>query len=106
MKAGVEHAFVAGQLIARTGRHLVVLTLPLLCWLAGQECPAQALLAWVVQRSMALLATPQTAARAGENFDVSRIPADALEEINRSQTSQRLNDLVRISIPGFVPEGA
>jgi hypothetical protein len=44
MKAGVENAFVAGELIVRTGRHLVVLTLPLVFWLAGQDYPAQACL--------------------------------------------------------------
>jgi diketogulonate reductase-like aldo/keto reductase len=74
MKAGVEHAFVAWELIARTGRHLAVLTLPLVCWLAGQESPAQALLAWAVQRGMALLTRPGNAARGRENFDISKLP--------------------------------
>jgi hypothetical protein len=55
----------------RTGRHLVVLTLPLVCWLAAQECPARALLAWAVQHGRALLSTPSTAARARENFDTT-----------------------------------
>ncbi len=64
MKGGVEYAFVARELIVRTGRHLVVLTLPLVCWLAGQECPAQALLAWAVQRGTSLLTTRRTAALA------------------------------------------
>jgi diketogulonate reductase-like aldo/keto reductase len=82
MKGTVEYAFVAGELIVRTGRYLVVLTLPLVCWLAGQECPAQALVAWALQRGMRLLATPRTAARARENFDISALPGDALDEIN------------------------
>jgi len=82
MKGSVEHAFVAGELIARTGRHLVVLTLPLDCWLAAQEYPAQALLAWAVQRGTSLLATARTASRARENFDIPRLPAAALDEIN------------------------
>jgi hypothetical protein len=56
MKAGVEYAFIARELIVRTGRHLVVVTLPLVCWLAGQENPAQMLLSWVVQRGTASLA--------------------------------------------------
>jgi diketogulonate reductase-like aldo/keto reductase len=81
MKACAEHAFVAGELIARTGRHLVVLTLPLVCWLAAQEYPAQALLAWVAQRGTALFNRPRTASRARENFDISRLPAAALDEI-------------------------
>jgi diketogulonate reductase-like aldo/keto reductase len=73
MKACMEHAFVAGELIVRTGRHTVVLTLPLVCWLAGQECPAQALLAWAVQRGTALLTPSRTAVRARENFDISTL---------------------------------
>jgi diketogulonate reductase-like aldo/keto reductase len=79
MKAGVENAFVAGELIVRTGRHLVVLPLPLVCWLAGQEYPAQALLAWAVQRGTALLTKRRTGARARENFDISPLPEDALD---------------------------
>jgi diketogulonate reductase-like aldo/keto reductase len=86
MKASVEQAFVAGELLVRTGRYLVVLTLPLVCWLAGQEYPAQALLAWVLQRGTGLLVTPRSAARARENFDISALPQDALDEINRIHT--------------------
>jgi diketogulonate reductase-like aldo/keto reductase len=82
MKGSLEHAFVAGELIARTGRHLVVLTLPLVCWLAAQEYPAQALLAWAVQRGTALFTKPRIASRGRENFDISRLPAAALEEID------------------------
>src|ERR1700760_2646961 len=47
------------------------------------KTPAQVLLAWAVQRGTALLTTPRTAARARENFDISPLPEDALEEINR-----------------------
>jgi hypothetical protein len=64
MKGSVEQAFIAGALLARTGRQLVVLTLPLVCWLAGQEYPAQALLAWAVQSGTALLATTRNSAGA------------------------------------------
>jgi hypothetical protein len=64
MKGSVEQAFAAGELIVRTGRYLVVLTLPLVCWLAGQECPGQMLLAWAVQRGMALLTTAKSSAQA------------------------------------------
>jgi hypothetical protein len=62
MKGSVEYAFVARELIVRTGRHLVVLMLPLVCWLAAQECPTQALLAWAVQHGTALLATLRSVA--------------------------------------------
>lgn len=67
--------------------------------------PAQVLLAWAVQRGTALLTTPKTAARARENFDVSPLPEDAFEEINRIQTRQRFNEVVRTGVPGFIPKG-
>jgi hypothetical protein len=86
MKAGVEQAFVAGELLARTGRYLVVLTLPLVCWLAGQEYPAQALFAWAVRRGTALLATRRTVARVRVSFDTTTFSGDALDEISRIQT--------------------
>jgi len=64
---------------------------------------AQVLLAWAVQRGTALLTTPTTAARARENFDISSLPQDALDEINRIQTRQRLNAVVTTGVPGFIP---
>jgi len=66
---------------------------------------AQVLLAWAVQRGTALLTTPKTAARARENFDISAIPDEALEEINRIQTRQRFNEVVKTGSPGFIPQG-
>jgi alcohol dehydrogenase (NADP+) len=67
---------------------------------------AQVLLAWAVQRGTALLTTPRTAARAKENFDIAALPEDALDEINRIQTRQRLNQVVTTGVPGFIPKGA
>jgi aldehyde reductase len=67
------------------------------------KTPAQVLLAWAVQRGTALLTTPRTAARARENFDISALPEDALDEINRIQTRQRLNEVVKTGSPGFIP---
>ena len=69
------------------------------------KTPAQVLLAWAVQRGTALLTTPRTAARARENFDIATLPEDALDEINRIQTRQRLNEVVKTGIPGFIPKG-
>ena len=69
------------------------------------KTPAQVLLAWAVQRGTALLTTPKTAARARENFDISPLPQDALQEINRIQTRQRLNPVVKTGVPGFIPQG-
>ena len=68
------------------------------------KTPAQVLLAWAIQRGTALLTTPRTAARAKENFDVSRLPQDAFDEINRIQTRQRLNPVVSTGVPGFIPQ--
>jgi aldehyde reductase len=68
------------------------------------KTPAQVLLAWAVQRGTALLTTPRSAARAIENFDIARLPEDALDEINRIQTRQRLNAVVNTGVPGFIPK--
>ncbi|HWO29214.1 MAG TPA: aldo/keto reductase [Candidatus Acidoferrum sp.] len=70
------------------------------------KTPAQVLLAWAVQRGTALLTTPKTSARAKENFDIAALPQDALDEINRIQTRQRLNQVVTTGVPGFIPKGA
>jgi alcohol dehydrogenase (NADP+) len=67
------------------------------------KTPAQVLLAWAAQRGTALLTTPKTAERARENFDISTLPQDAFDEINRIQTRQRLNDVVNTGSPGFIP---
>ena len=68
------------------------------------KTPAQVLLAWAVQRGTALLTTPRSAARARENFDISSLPQDALDQINRIQTRQRLNPVVNTGVPGFIPK--
>jgi alcohol dehydrogenase (NADP+) len=67
------------------------------------KTPAQVLLAWAAQHGTALLTTPKTAERARENFNISALPEDAFDEINRIQTRQRLNDVVNTGSPGFIP---
>jgi alcohol dehydrogenase (NADP+) len=69
------------------------------------KTPAQVLLAWAVQRGTAFLTTARTAERARENFNISALPEEALDEINRIETRQRLNDVVKTGIPGFIPRG-
>jgi aldehyde reductase len=69
------------------------------------KTPAQVLLAWAVQRGTALLTTPRTPARARENFDISPLPKDAFDEINRIQTRQRFNEVVKTGVPGFIAKG-
>jgi len=63
---------------------------------------AQVLLAWAIQRGTAVLTTPKTPARAKENFNISVLPEDAFNEINRIQTRQRLNPVMKTGIPGFI----
>ncbi len=70
-----------------------------------EKTPAQVLLAWAVQRGTALLTTPKNAARARENLNISALPEDAFDEINRIQTRQRFNDVVKTGSPGFIPQG-
>jgi aldehyde reductase len=67
--------------------------------------PAQVLLSWALQRGTAVLTTPRSAARAKENFNVSALPEDAFNRINRIQMRQRLNDVVKTGVPGFIPGG-
>jgi alcohol dehydrogenase (NADP+) len=67
------------------------------------KTPAQVLLAWAVQRGTALLTTPRSADRARENFNISALPEDAFDEINRIQIRQRLNEVVNTGSPGFIP---
>ncbi|MEO8129361.1 MAG: aldo/keto reductase [Bryobacteraceae bacterium] len=66
---------------------------------------AQVLLAWAVQRGTALLTTPRTAERARENWNISALPEDAIDEINRIQIRQRFNAVVNTGSPGFIPQG-
>jgi len=70
------------------------------------KTPAQVLLAWAVQRGTALLTTPKSAERARENFDISVLPQDAFDEISRIKTRQRLNQVVKTGVPGFIAQGS
>ena len=70
------------------------------------KTPAQVLLAWAVQRGTALLTTPRSRSRAIENFNISPLPDGALDEINRIRTRQRLNEVVKTGIPGFIPRSS
>ena len=69
------------------------------------KTPAQVLLAWAIQRGTAVLTTPKTPDRAKENFDVSALPDDAMEQINAIQTRQRLNLVAGTGVPGFIAKG-
>ena len=70
------------------------------------KTPAQVLLAWAVQRGTALLTTSKTPSRIKENFDISTLPEDAMNEISEGiKTRQRFNPVVETGVPGFIPRG-
>jgi diketogulonate reductase-like aldo/keto reductase len=70
------------------------------------KTPAQVVLAWAIQRGTALLTTTKTPTRIKENLDVSRLPEDAMREINEGITLRiRLNPVVETGVPGFIPRG-
>ena len=68
------------------------------------KTPAQVLLAWAVQRGTAVLTTTRTAARAQENFAISALPEEAFSAIDRIETRQRLNAVVKTGVPGFIAQ--
>ena len=70
------------------------------------KTPAQVLLAWAVQRGTAFLTTPKTSSRARENFDISPLPEEAFNAINKIPTRQRLNSVVSTGVPGFIAKGS
>ena len=68
------------------------------------KTPAQVLLAWAIQRGTALLTTSKTPSRIKENFEVSAIPEDAVQEISEGiKLRVRLNAVVETGVPGFIP---
>jgi diketogulonate reductase-like aldo/keto reductase len=70
------------------------------------KTPAQVLLAWAVQRGTAPLTTATSIRHIEENFNVSTLPDDAVEEIAQGITTRvRLNPVVNTGIPGFIPRG-
>ena len=69
------------------------------------KTPAQVLLAWALQRGTALLTTATSAAHVRENFNISPLPEEAFQEINRISTRQRFNEVVNTGSPGFIPQG-
>jgi alcohol dehydrogenase (NADP+) len=70
------------------------------------KTPAQVLLAWAVLRGTAVLTTPRTADRARENFDISALPPDAMEQINAIRNRRRFNMVTGTGIPGFIAKGS
>jgi diketogulonate reductase-like aldo/keto reductase len=81
---------------------------PVVTAVAGRvnKTPAQILLAWAIQRGTALLTTSKTPGRIRENFEVSRIPEDAVREISEGvKLRVRFNSVVETGVPGFIARG-
>jgi diketogulonate reductase-like aldo/keto reductase len=68
------------------------------------KTPAQVALAWAVQRGTAFLTTSTTPRRIHENFEISTLPEDAMQEIRERVTTRvRFNTVVETGVPGFIP---
>jgi diketogulonate reductase-like aldo/keto reductase len=66
------------------------------------KTPAQVALAWAVQRGTALLTTSTKPNQIRENFEISTLPQDAMEEIRDEITAKvRFNPVTETGVPGF-----
>jgi diketogulonate reductase-like aldo/keto reductase len=71
------------------------------------KTPAQVALAWAVQRGSAFLTTSIKPRRIRENFEVSTLPEDAMQEIRDGiATNVRFNAVVGTGVPGFIPRAS
>lgn len=71
------------------------------------KTPAQAALAWAVERGTAFLTTSTNPAHIRENFEISPLPDDALREMRDGiETSVRFNGVVETGVPGFISRRA
>ncbi|HYB80474.1 MAG TPA: aldo/keto reductase [Mycobacterium sp.] len=65
---------------------------------------AQVALSWAVQRGTAFLTTSTKPQRIQQNFAISTLPEDAMQDIrNRITTNVRFNPIVGTGVPGFIP---
>jgi diketogulonate reductase-like aldo/keto reductase len=105
-----EHGIVL-QAFAAVGHAMEpnVLADPVIAAIAQRvhKTPAQVVLAWAVQRGTAFLTTSTKPHRIQENFDISTLPEDALQEIrDHITTNVRFNSVVKTGVPGFIPRVA
>jgi diketogulonate reductase-like aldo/keto reductase len=70
------------------------------------KTPAQVVLAWAIQRGTALLTTSTKPHQIQENFEISTLPEDAMQEIRDGITATvRFNPVTETGVPGFIPRG-
>lgn len=68
------------------------------------KTPAQVALAWAAQRGTAFLTTSTSADHIKENFDISSLPEEVMQEIREGVTANiRFNTVVKTGVPGFIP---
>jgi alcohol dehydrogenase (NADP+) len=68
------------------------------------KTPAQVALAWAVQRGSAMLTTSTNPDHIRENFNISPLPEDAMQDMrNNIETHIRFNAVVETGVAGFVP---
>ena len=68
------------------------------------QTPAQVALAWAVHRGTAFLTTSTNPEHIRENFDISPLMPDAVQEMRKGiATNIRFNSVVQTGIPGFIP---
>jgi diketogulonate reductase-like aldo/keto reductase len=66
------------------------------------KTPAQVALAWAIQRGTALLTTSTKPNQIRENFEISTLPEDAMQEIRDGITARvRFNPVTETGMPGF-----
>jgi hypothetical protein len=69
------------------------------------KTPGQVALAWAVQRGTAFLTTSTTPRHIQENFEISTLPEDAMQETREGITTNvRFNAVVWTGVPGFIPK--
>jgi diketogulonate reductase-like aldo/keto reductase len=71
------------------------------------KTPAQVALAWAAQRGTAFLTTSTRRNYIEENFEISALPQDAMQEIREGITTNvRFNAVVQSGVPGFIPRAS
>ncbi len=104
----LEASAPRGSFTLRRGTEPRLLDHPVIIAIAQRvrKTPAQVLLAWAVQRGTAFLTTSVTPARILENFELSTLPDDAMQEIRDGVATRiRFNIVVETGVPGFIPRG-
>jgi diketogulonate reductase-like aldo/keto reductase len=71
------------------------------------KTPAQVALAWAAQRGTAFLTTSTRRNYIEQNFEISALPQDAMQEIREGITTNvRFNAVVQSGVPGFIPRAS